>query len=201
MRIALALLAGLIASPAIPEWDASSPMAVIMAQQSIVARPVHDVTARSGRAEVRALVANEATRQGVPVALAYAVTHVESRFRCDAIGPQTRHGRARGPLQIIASSARALGFGGADSELASCGAGLRYGMAHLRRCLDLAGGDNARAATCHVQGWGRDPSRPVNAYARAYRGWVMAALPAADASGWLSRGTVAAPWVAERGGA
>lgn len=196
MRAALVLALVLAASPAATEsdWD-SRPLSFLMSQQPMAGRDPHIVPARAGRDDVRRMVANEATRQGVPVALAYAVTHVESRFRCDAIGPRTRHGRARGPLQIIASSARALGFDGAESELATCGAGLRYGMAHLRRCVDLAGGDSARAATCHVQGWGRDPARPVNAYARAYRGWVMAALPAVDAAGWLARGTVAAPWV------
>lgn len=154
------------------------------------------------RTVVRRKVEVEARRQGVPVALAHAVTHVESRFRCNAVGPRTRVGRGRGPLQIMPGSARALGFTGDARRLATCDEGLRYGMKHLARCWERSGRSYAGAATCHVQGWGRDPHRPVNAYARQYRGWVMAQLPAQpDTSGWLSRGSVAAPWASDRGGA
>jgi hypothetical protein len=158
--------------------------------------------ASAGRPEVRRMVEAEARRQGVPVALAHAVTHVESRFRCNAIGIQTRVGRGHGPLQIMPGSARALGFVGDSRRLATCDEGLRYGMKHLAKCWELSGRSYAGAATCHVQGPGRDPHRPVNAYARQYKGWVIAQLPAQpDALGWLSRGSVAAPWASGGGGA
>ena len=159
------------------------------------------IPAGADRPAVRRKVEAEARRQGVPVALAHAVTHVESRFRCNAVGPRTRVGRGHGPLQIMPSSARALGFTGDARLLATCDEGLRYGMKHLARCWELSGRSYAGAATCHVQGWRRDPHRAVNAYARQYRGWVMAQLPAQpDASGWLARGSTAAPWATESRG-
>lgn len=158
--------------------------------------------ARLARPEVRLAVASEARRQGVPAHLAHAVAHVESRHRCNAIGPRTRHGRAHGPLQILPASARALGYSGPDHALATCDAGLRFGMAHLARCWELSGRSYAGAATCHVQGWGRDPHRPVNGYARQYRGMVMAQMgrpDVPDRNGWLQVGSVALPWAREGG--
>jgi soluble lytic murein transglycosylase-like protein len=158
----------------------------------------HQAPARLQRPEVRRAVAAEARRQGVPVHLAHAVAHIESRHRCNVIGPRTRHGRAHGPLQILPNSARALGYVGSDSALATCDAGLRYGMAHLARCWHLSGRSYAGAATCHVQGWGRDPHRPVNGYARSYRASVMVAMGRSpdvpDRNGWLQVGSVAMPW-------
>jgi soluble lytic murein transglycosylase-like protein len=156
------------------------------------------------RPDVRRAVAAEARRQGVPVHLAHAVAHIESGHRCEAIGPRTRHGRGHGPLQILPKSARALGYNGGDQALATCGEGLRYGMAHLARCWQLSGQSYAGAATCHVQGWGRDPHRPVNGYARSYRASVMVAMgrsPAVpDRNGWLQVGSVALPWAREGAG-
>jgi soluble lytic murein transglycosylase-like protein len=165
----------------------------------------HQSPARLQRTQVRNAVAAEARRQGVPVYLAHAVAHIESRHRCDAIGPRTRHGRGHGPLQILPNSARALGYTGGDQALATCGEGLRYGMAHLARCWQLSGRSYAGAATCHVQGWGRDPHRPVNGYARSYRASVMVAMGRSpdvpDRNGWLQVGSVALPWAGQGGGA
>lgn len=129
------------------------------------------------RAHVAEKVRVKAVQHRVPVALAKAVTQIESRFRCNAVGPSTRYGRARGPMQIMPSSARGMfGFSGPTAVLATCDEGLEYGMLHLARCYELAKGDFRASAHCHVQGPGRDPFRPVNAYARSYGKWVMAYL-------------------------
>lgn len=127
------------------------------------------------RTYVAEKVRAKAVQHKVPVALAKAVTHIESRFRCNAVGPMTRYGRARGPMQIMPSSARGMfGFTGPTVVLATCDEGLEYGMLHLARCYELARGDFRGAAHCHVQGPHRDPFKPVNAYARSYGKWVMA---------------------------
>lgn len=132
-------------------------------------------TIPASRAQVAEKVRVKAVQHKVPVALAKAVTQIESRFRCEAIGPRTRYGRAMGPLQIMPSSARGMfGFSGATMTLATCDEGLEYGMLHLARCYELAKGDFRGAAHCHVQGPYRDPFKPVNAYARSYGKWVMA---------------------------
>ena len=75
-----------------------------------------------------------ARRHGVPVHVARATVRVESRGQCNARG---RAGEL-GPLQIKLSTARGLGYRGSASALATCGAGLEWGMRHLavayRKC-------------------------------------------------------------------
>ena len=113
------------------------------------------------------LIAAEARRQNVPASLALRVAWVESRHRCNAVGPRTRIGRGQGPLQIMPRSAAGLGHRG--GPLNNCGAGLHYGMKHLAMCYRLAGGNHALAARCHVAGPGglRNRSRYVNGYVRS----------------------------------
>lgn len=59
----------------------------------------------SARGDVHALVTQAALRHGVPVALAHAVAHGESRHRCDA---KNARSSASGVFQIIDSTARGL---------------------------------------------------------------------------------------------
>lgn len=119
------------------------------------------------------LFAAEAVRQGVPVGLALAVINVESRGNCNAVGPATHSGRGQGPLQIMPSSARALGYRGPAAHLATCGEGLRYGMKHLAMCYRLAGTIDG-AARCHVGGAGALHSR--SKYVRGYVASVQKGL-------------------------
>ncbi len=83
---------------------------------------------------IDALVAAAAQRHGVPASIARATIRHESGGRCNARG---RHGEL-GPLQIKPSTARGLGYRGPASALATCGAGLEWGMRHLalayRKC-------------------------------------------------------------------
>lgn len=93
----------------------------------------------AARGEVQRLITAAASRHGVPHAAALRIAHVESGFRCNARG---RAGEL-GPLQIKPATARGLGYRGPASALASCGAGLEWGMRHLsvayRRCGTVAG--------------------------------------------------------------
>jgi len=124
---------------------------------------------------VAAKVTAAAVRQNVPVKLALAVTHVESRFRCNAVGPRTGSGHAMGAMQILPSSARGLfGFSGAAADLLDCDTGIDYGMRHLALCWDLTGHDYGQSARCYVAG----PMGLHNHshYANAYVHWVLAAM-------------------------
>jgi soluble lytic murein transglycosylase-like protein len=122
-------------------------------------------SSKGDREQVKALIAQEASRQSVPRALALAVAKVESGYSCHAIGPKTRHGRAVGPLQILPKSAARLGY--PTSDLNNCNSGLAAGMAHLAECYKLANGDTVRTAACHVGGPGM-ASGPRGKYARQY---------------------------------
>lgn len=74
---------------------------------------------------------------------------LESGYRCNVRGPQTRVGRAVGPLQIMPGSARALGI----TNLSTCSAQIEAGLRHVEKCI-AAGATTYRAlAACHVSGW------------------------------------------------
>jgi hypothetical protein len=128
---------------------------------------------RQDRAAVAALIRAEADRQAVPHRIALAVAKVESGYRCEAVGPKTRHGRGHGPLQILPKSAERLGF--PTTNLASCGNGLAAGMAHLADCYRRAEGDTVRTAACHVGGPGMS-SGPRGRYAQKYVFMVSRAM-------------------------
>lgn len=88
---------------------------------------------RSGGASTH-VFALAAQRHGVPVRVALATIRLESGGRCNARG---RAGEL-GPLQIKPATARGLGYSGPVGALATCGAGLEWGMRHLalayRKC-------------------------------------------------------------------
>lgn len=128
---------------------------------------------RGSKAQVAKLVADEATRHNVPRQHALAIAQIESGYRCDAVGPSTRHGRAHGVMQVLPSTAARLGY--PTTDLASCGNGLAAGMAALAECYRLAGGDTVRVASCYVGGPGM-VSAPRGGYAKRYVRLYQAAL-------------------------
>lgn len=69
----------------------------------------------------------------------------ESGFRCSPGNP-----RYKGPLQVSPGSARALGYKSAEGPLNNCRAGLKYGMRHLKLCVNKVGANPKRAAHCHA---------------------------------------------------
>lgn len=101
-------------------------------------------------ANVQSIVAAEAKRQGVPVALAMKVAKTESNFRCSAVG---RAGE-RGVMQIKPATARGVGYRGSASGLNNCATGIRYGMIYLRMAYKKAGGNWYRAAILYNAGLG-----------------------------------------------
>lgn len=101
-------------------------------------------------ANVQSIVAAEAKRQGVPVALAMKVAKTESNFRCSAVG---RAGE-RGVMQIKPATARGVGYRGPASGLNNCSTGIRYGMIYLRMAYKKAGGNWYRTAILYNAGLG-----------------------------------------------
>jgi hypothetical protein len=98
------------------------------------------------------MVAAETARrlgaQWVPTALKLA--KIESSFNCGAVGPRTRHGNARGVLQVMPGSARALGYD--PRRLNECQYGIAAGIAHMNACLNSGVRTHAQMASCHVSG-------------------------------------------------
>jgi len=89
-----------------------------------------------------------AARHGVPVRVALATIRQESGGRCNARGAAGE----LGVLQIKPATARGLGYRGPVAALATCGAGLEFGMKHLamawRRCGNVALHNAGLGASC-----------------------------------------------------
>ena len=114
--------------------------------------------------DATSLVVAAAKRHRVPVDLALRVGRAESGLQCH------RHNKsgASGPLQIMPSTARAMGYGGPSIRRASCAVQTEWGMRHLAMCYRGAKGDRRVAAACHYQGVSalRRVTRAGAAYAR-----------------------------------
>lgn len=114
--------------------------------------------------DATSLVVAAAKRHRVPVDLALRVGRAESGLQCH------RHNRsgASGPLQIMPSTARAMGYRGPSIRRASCAVQTEWGMRHLAMCYRGAKGDRRIAAACHYQGVSalRRVTRAGAAYAR-----------------------------------
>lgn len=108
---------------------------------------------RGDALRVQALLATRAqARLGsnwVPTAV--RLGKLESSYRCGATGPRVRGGRARGVLQVMPGSARALGYD--PSRLHECEYGIEAGLAHMKKCLDVGVRTHAQMSACHVAGW------------------------------------------------
>ena len=185
MSRAIAILGAILASAIITQasnWD-ETPGVFFARDRGQAVKPFGELPRRISRGDASALIAAEAVKQGVPVRLALKVGKVESGNRCNAVGPQTKHGRHYGPFQIRGSSAARFGYRG--GSLNNCGQGLYYGMAHLADCYRRAAGNEARAAACHVGGPGM-ASGPRGKYANQYVRQVAAANPSPPPA-WAGR--------------
>lgn len=101
----------------------------------------------------RQAVAHEARQQlgeqwvGVADRLAFK----ESTWNARAVGPRTRHGRALGVLQVLPSSARALGYPDAK-RLLEPAYGAAAGVAHMARCVRMGATTETQMIRCHNRG-------------------------------------------------
>lgn len=81
---------------------------------------------------------------------AVALARKESSFRCNAVGPRTRQGRAKGVFQVMPRSARALGY--SYSRLHECRYGIEAGLAHMRLCIAHGVKTDRQMFSCHLRG-------------------------------------------------
>jgi soluble lytic murein transglycosylase-like protein len=128
-------------------------------------------SALSGPAGYRALAEAEAKRMGLPPEIADSVMAVESGYNPNAIGGAGEIGL----MQILPSTARMLGFAGANAELTSPAINIHYGVTYLARAWRLAGGDLCTAVMKYRAGHGetRFSYLSVN-YCLAVRGKLAA---------------------------
>ncbi len=89
------------------------------------------------------IILASAEAHGVPRNVILYVAKKESGFRCST------RSKYKGPLQISPGNARALGYRG-NGGLDNCGEGLKYGMRHLKLCVNKVGANPKKAARCHA---------------------------------------------------
>jgi soluble lytic murein transglycosylase-like protein len=103
-------------------------------------------------ASVQQMIVTETTRQigaqWTPTAL--RIAKLESGFRCNATGPKTRQGRARGVFQVMPATARSMGYN--PAQLHECGYGIAAGVTHMRLCIASGVRTPTQMASCHVAG-------------------------------------------------
>lgn len=127
---------------------------------------------------IKKIVAEETRKElgdkWVPVAL--RIAHVESRFNHKAIGPRTRHGRAKGVMQVMPTTARKMGFD--PNRLNEPRYGVRAGVAHMKMCIAHGVKTEREMAACHVAGpigWQTKLRRSAETYKKQYVAMVMTA--------------------------
>lgn len=134
------------------------------------------------KAKVAQMVAAEAkARLGSEhVETALRLTKLESGYRCHVLGPKTRHGRAVGPLQVLPSSARALGV---EDLHRDCKAQITAGILHMERCLSVGANTYKKMAACHVAGW-QGWNRKLNKRAESYKQKYIRMAQASKVPSW-----------------
>jgi hypothetical protein len=98
---------------------------------------------------IAVVVRQEIGEQWIPSAL--KIAKIESGYQCNATGPKTRHGRAKGIFQLIDSSAQTLGFD--PKRMYDCNENIAAGVAHMKVCISYGVKDPRGMAACHVAGW------------------------------------------------
>lgn len=91
----------------------------------------------TGKRDVTYAILDEANKNDVPLSLAFALAYTESHYKADAINRNTNTSIDRGLFQLNNFSFPML----TESDFFNPETSARYGMRHLRFCLDTAGNE------------------------------------------------------------
>jgi hypothetical protein len=113
---------------------------------------------RYGRGQHLPLIIREAEKEGLPPALADAVTEVESGFNPLAVGAVGEVGL----MQIRPQTAAMLGYKGGQIGLFEPEANVHFGVKYLARAWRLANGDLCRTLMKYRAGHGEERMSPLS---------------------------------------
>lgn len=154
------------------EWERWNGSVKMTATSNLSAdkEKVKKIVERQARQELGAKWVNVAVR----------IANTESRFNTRAVGPavRMRHGTesARGVMQVMPSSARALGFNDIARLTRDDEYSVAAGIAHMKSCIDSGVRNDHEMSACHVagvQGWKVKLHRRAEQYKRQYVAMVM----------------------------
>ncbi len=87
--------------------------------------------------EVALAILENADKNDIPLSLAFALAYVESRFKPDAVNKNGNYTVDRGLFQLNSATFPRL----SEEDFFNPEISAKYGMMHLRFCIDLAGND------------------------------------------------------------
>ena len=87
--------------------------------------------------EVALAILENADKNDIPLSLAFSLAYVESRFKVDAVNSNSNRTIDRGLFQLNSSTFPKL----SEKEFFDPKVSAKYGMSHLRYCMDIAGNE------------------------------------------------------------
>lgn len=124
--------------------------------------------------EVALAILENADKNDIPLSLAFSLAYVESRFKSDAVNSNTNRTIDRGLFQLNNASFPKL----IEAEFFDPKVSAKYGMSHLRYCMDIAGNEITalamyNAGTSRVK-QNKTPQHTLNYVAKIsnYRGYI-----------------------------
>lgn len=91
----------------------------------------------AGSREVALAILENADKNDIPVSLAFALAYVESKYKPGAVNKNTNYTIDRGLFQLNSASFPKL----TEADFFNPNTSARYGMQHLRFCMDVAGNE------------------------------------------------------------
>ncbi len=87
--------------------------------------------------EVALAILENADKNAIPLSLAFSLAYVESNYKPNAVNKNTNHTIDRGVFQLNSASFPKL----TEEDFFDPNISAKYGMSHLRYCMDIAGND------------------------------------------------------------
>lgn len=91
----------------------------------------------AGTREVALAILENADKNDIPVSLAFSLAYVESKYKPTAVNKNSNYTIDRGLFQLNSASFPKL----TESDFFDPNTSARYGMQHLRFCMDVAGNE------------------------------------------------------------
>lgn len=120
----------------------------------------------TGNREIAQAILENAEKNDISPTLAFSLAYVESRFNANAVNKNTNHTIDRGLFQLNSATFPKL----TEDEFFDPKVSAKYGMSHLRYCMDVAGNDITalamyNAGTARVKA-NKTPQRTLNYVAK-----------------------------------
>lgn len=120
------------------ELNDNSDKGLVLYRQSISKNQVEwFYTHITGNKDIALAIITEADKNDIPLSLAFALAYTESRFKTTAINKNSNATIDRGLFQLNSNSFPAL----TEAEFFDPFVSAKYGMSHLRFCLNTAGNE------------------------------------------------------------